>query len=62
MIEVKGGTTPQEPTKNTVSGCLNNFSRNEIASKFYANDSVSKVCDKCPSLEYSEGIMTCTKI
>ena len=52
----------QERTKNTECPCLNGFSKKEIEEKFYSNDEVSKICDKCECLTYSNGTMSCSKL
>lgn len=46
----------------TIEGCLNNFTEEEIEECFCESESIIKVCNRCPYMNYEDGIMTCEKL
>lgn len=53
---------PLEPRKNTIYDCKNNFTEDEIESRFFSTDSISRICNTCENLVYIDGIMECNKL
>ena len=51
-----------ELSKNAIPSCLNNFTKDEIASKFFSTEAISNKCEKCNSFSYHNGIATCNEI
>ena len=50
-----------EHSKETVCGCLNDYTKETFFESFGKDDSEMRKCNNCPNMVYDNGILTCTK-